>query len=92
MVDYAEGDGPPPQPLIEAWRAQRWGLPNAGGRLDQPAGLVRRMEHALNLYDLWAGFLAAQERGEGIQWKNADPQRARAINEILREKLERDSG
>lgn len=92
MVDYAEGKGPPPQALVDGWRARQWGLPEAGGRLDQPAGMVARMTHALNLYELWSGYLAAEARGDGVQWKNSDPQRARAINDLLRDKLARDSG
>jgi len=92
VVDYAEGKGPPPQELIEAFQARQWGLPEPGGRLDQQAGLVVRMTYALNVYDLWSGYLRAEKQGHASEWKNADPQCARAINDILRGKLARCSG
>jgi len=51
-----------------------------------------RMTYASNLYDYWTAYLRAEARGDGPQWKNADPERARIINDILREMVERDSG
>lgn len=92
MLDFANGEGPPPPELIEAFRAREWGLPEAGGRLDQPAGLVMRMSYALNVYEHWSGYLRAEAQGRGTQWKNADPQRARFVNDILREDFERQNG
>lgn len=92
MVDYVDGKGPPPPELTEAFRARDWGLPEPGGRLDQPAGLVARMSACLNTYNAWSGYLQAEAQGNAIDWKNADPQRAQFINDILRYKLERDYG
>ncbi len=89
VVDYAEGKGPPPPELIEGFRSREWGLPDPGGRLDQPAGLVAKMDYALNVYETWSAFLRAEAAGDSIKWKNADPQRARFINDILRGKLAR---
>lgn len=35
-----------------AWQSKRWGaLPDAGGLLDQPAGLIERMNYAENMYN-----------------------------------------
>lgn len=92
MVEYADGEGTPPPELIEAFRSRDWSLPEPGGRLDQPAGLVMRMSYALNLYETWSAYLRAEVRGDAVQWKNADPQRMRLINDILRGKVRRESG
>ena len=45
MVDLASGgDGPPPPELRLYWTCQRYsGLPDAGGLLEQDAGLLDRM-------------------------------------------------
>jgi hypothetical protein len=48
----AQYDGPAPEELVLAWDCQRWNtLPEPGGLWDQPAGLVERMNIALNVYD-----------------------------------------
>ena len=40
--------------LEYAWSARAYGgLPEAGGQLDQPAGLLRRMRVAENAYNAW---------------------------------------
>lgn len=43
---YAEGQGEAPAELTWAHRTDLYGLPYAGGWLDQPAGLLGRMEAA----------------------------------------------
>lgn len=42
----------PPDELHLAFRCQQWNvLPNPGGLLDQPAGLVDKMTTCLNVYN-----------------------------------------
>lgn len=44
-------DTPPPPLLIKAWDIKRWGaLPEAGGLLDQPAGLLQRAAYLSDVY------------------------------------------
>lgn len=43
--------GDAPRELELVWQHDRWGgLPNGGGLLDQPAGLLMRMRAAENVY------------------------------------------
>lgn len=67
MADYAEHPEkhPPPQELREAWRYKRWGPPNAGGRMDQPAGLIERMEVAENVYRVMSDYKAVPSKDLG---------------------------
>lgn len=51
-ADCAEGKGSPPPELEMAWDAERFGIPPYNGsRADQPAGLLKRMRAAINVYE-----------------------------------------
>jgi len=43
--------------LTYAWNSEMFGgLPEAGGQLDQPAGLLARMRAAVNTYNAWIAW------------------------------------
>ena len=63
----AEGAPPPPE-LRLAWDCDRWHtLPQAGGVLDQPAGLLERMRQADAVYTAWRLWLASDQ---SAAWRN----------------------
>jgi hypothetical protein len=56
-----------------AWACKTWGaLPEAGGLLDQPAGLMKKMAHVSYTYDVIKGRTRAKDV---IAWIDADPAR-----------------
>jgi hypothetical protein len=58
------GEQPPPE-LSAYWLCKRFGgLPEAGGVLDQDAGMVNRMTACANAYDVIAHLISLQ--GEQI--------------------------
>lgn len=77
-AECAEHGRHPPPDLALAWSVERWqGF--AGNLLDQDAGLVHRMQSALNVYDAFAGYQQAINSGtKGADWSSANP-RAWAI-------------
>ena len=53
---------PPPRYLSLAWDCLNWHcLPEAGGILDQPAGLISKMNYLKNIYDAHLGLYNAKE-------------------------------
>ena len=71
---------PPPRELQKAWQAQRWGvLPNDGGLRDQRAGEIERMTTALNIYEAYSAFLAADDWSE---FKKRHPQQFRVAMKV----------
>ena len=67
----ARGEGSPPRQLVLAWHAQRWHtLPEAGGQLDQPAGLLNTMARLQNVYDAAKAYYGADDTAG---WANANP-------------------
>ena len=55
----AQGEPPPPD-LTLAWQCRAWGaLPEAGGVLDQRAGLLERMRQAEAVYAAMCTWLAS---------------------------------
>ncbi len=74
-----EGCAPPPT-LSLAWNCQQWHtLPDAGGLMDQPAGLIARMNVALNIHAAFTGFRHAED---GAQWRKDNPGLARLIMQV----------
>jgi hypothetical protein len=61
VADYVEKNQPLPRELQLAFRCNQWNtLPNPGGLLDQPAGLIEKMTVSLNYYNALTA------------WKNRD--------------------
>lgn len=70
---FGEGKGPPPDELKLYLDCRRWrGLPRAGGILDQPAGLLERMEACRAAMQAAKAY---QERtpGSDAGWKQTHP-------------------
>ena len=64
----------PPPELRLAWQAVGYhALPEAGGLLDQPAGLMSRM---IQLYNVWFAFKSYKQRSnkkKNKEWMDAHP-------------------
>lgn len=63
----------PPTELRLAWLAHGYhALPEAGGLLDQPAGLLNRMMH---IYNVWLAFKSYNQRdlSQHKEWIDANP-------------------
>jgi hypothetical protein len=73
VADAAEGNGSMPAELELALQCDKWGaLPEEGGMLDQPLGLMRRMNAYLNIYN---AFKSEQQRGKMTlsEWSSSYP-------------------
>lgn len=58
----ARSEGKPPGLLVKAWHARRWHvLPEGGGQLDQPAGMLNKMALLENVYDAAKGYYSADD-------------------------------
>jgi len=82
-----EGEGGMPAELQLALQAQQWGaLPEGGGLLDQPLGLLARMSAALNVYN---AFRSERDRGKATltEWTQRNPSAWRTFATI--EKMRR---
>ena len=70
-ADCADGTGSPPVELEYVWNAKRYGgLPEPGGQLDQPAGLLRRMRAVENTYEAWTAYKNQPAKDVGMFIKN----------------------
>ena len=85
----ARGKGAPPEELEWAWQTRRFGLPFGGGWLDQPAGLLERMEQAARAYDTLREYLAVKAIDLG-RWIRDHPRQWQYIQWL--EQLERELG
>lgn len=64
----------PPRELRLALQSRTWGvLPEAGGLLDQPFGLLNRMTLALNVFD---ACRAAKAAPDWSKWAESNPDAA----------------
>jgi hypothetical protein len=73
-ADAADGIGTMPAELQLGLICERWNaLPEVGGILDQPVGLLEKMSAAVNVYN---ALLSEKNRGELTltQWSKANPQ------------------
>ena len=89
VADYAEGIGDQPAELKLAIQCEQWRvLPEAGGLLDQPVGLIDRMGIILNVYK---AVKASMDRGNRnfADWSKQNPDAFRIIASI--EKLRMNS-
>jgi hypothetical protein len=73
----------PPPILAKAFEIERWGMPNAGGTLDQPAGLLQKVSYALSIYRTWSEAIRAEHRGRAAAFrKSQTPETRRLIYDI----------
>ena len=64
---------PPPNELALYWQMTTYhALPYSGGLLDQPAGLLRRVNAAGNIYNSYREWYVAPSRSE---WQARNPER-----------------
>lgn len=86
----ADRKGQPPPELDLAFDNQAFGgLPVAGGHLDQPAGLLRRMRTARNVFHAWRAYqLGGHQAGEFVKWRVEHPDQAEIVDlvKLLRKK------
>ena len=90
----AEWDRPAPEELIMAWDCQHWNtLPEPGGLLDQPAGLVQRMNIALNIFDSYESRLRAIMSDVDMQkWSEDNPRAWKIVGRIERVRFDQRKG
>lgn len=83
---------PSPPELELAQQCERFrALPYAGGVLDQPAGLLDRMQRALAAYTAMRSYAReGMEPGAFVSWANAHPDWNTTVNAI--KKLRRKHG
>ena len=87
-VDCADGKGAPPVELEYAWNAHAFGgLPESGGQLDQPAGLLMRMRAAENYYNAWQAWKRIKG-GDIPKFKENNPQAWEIVKRV--QKMRRD--
>lgn len=71
VVEYVEHRGPQPPELEKLAEIRYWNaLPRAGGLLDQPAGLLQKLQYADRLYHAWKGWTETQDPEN---WKKENP-------------------
>lgn len=72
--------------LEYAWNCRLFGgLPESGGQLDQPAGLLKRMRAASTAYDAWRAWI--QNGGKDIKaFKERNPTAWEIVKMILKER------
>ena len=80
----ADSSAPPPPELeLKRYCLEYHALPCAGGLLDQPAGLLRRMDE---LYAVAAAFAlyaqGGQRAGQMAAWAKAHPIENRIVNRV----------
>jgi hypothetical protein len=84
----AGGDTAPPYLLSLYWQCERFNsLPEAGGILDQPAGLLQKMSSLANIYDSHKAYYAASNVAK---WADANPEAFRVVAMIRRMEQETD--
>lgn len=88
-ADYGEEpSGEPPPELGLALSCHRWNsLPEAGGLLDQPAGLMRRLAIVENIYNTFKALKASNNYAE---FGDKNPGAVKLIEEITRMRAEND--
>jgi len=65
-----------------AWQCERWGaLPEVGGVLDQPAGLLERMSLFLNVYNVHKSYYNATN---SVEWTKRNPEAWRLVAKVQR--------
>ena len=89
-ADAAEGVGSMPAELELGLQCERWNaLPEPGGLLDQPLGLLQRMGAAVNVY---RAYQSETQRGNATltEWSRSNPGAWRTMATIEKMRRERD--
>lgn len=93
-ANYAEGrvtrtgDKPPPPCELElAWDIEKWGLPEAGGYLNQPLELMTRLNWALVTYNAFKGWKGK----DAVKFSEAFPETVEFCYEIVKWREEAES-
>lgn len=85
----AQWDQPAPEELQMAWDCQQWNsLPETGGLLDQPAGIVSRMNAVLNVYN---SFKSRQDVDDNAAWAENSPRAWKIVAHIERLRIDHSS-
>lgn len=79
-------DDPPPADLREVWLSKKWGLPNGGGRNDQPFGYIRRLTIMNNVYEACSQYRMAA--GRLAEWSRTNPDAAHIVSTVLEMRIE----
>jgi hypothetical protein len=66
--------------------AAAYAEPYSGGLLDQPAGLMKRMKIAKNIYNAFTGMHAAEDKAE---WQEHNPGEWKLVQDIWNMKDEK---
>ena len=74
-------DAPPPADLVTALNCRHWHT----DIMSLPAGWLRRMNTALNVYDALTSWQAAS--GHTAEWTRRNPQAWELVSAILRERI-----
>lgn len=83
----AQWDHPAPKELQMAWDCQRWGVPPDGVSLaDQPAGLISKMNVAINVFD---SFQSRQAADDHVVWTEKNPRAWKIVAHV--ERIRRDN-
>ena len=87
-ADHAQDSKVPPPPELElAFTCHRWNsLPESGGVLDQPAGLLRRMSAVENIYN---SFKALEKANDYARFGDENPVAVKIIESIYALRKER---
>jgi hypothetical protein len=76
---------------VWSWQTERWGLPYAGGWMNQPAGMLDRMSAARGAYEAVKQYQTVGA-GERAQWKTHNPELADALARVERLKRMEQNG
>jgi len=85
VVAFVEDEGHAPPLLVSALECRQWGcMPDGISRADQPAGLLTKMTHVLNVYDQWSAYIRAESKGRGAKFKQrADPHLRQFLDYVI---------
>lgn len=88
-ADYAAEQGPPPGELTDYYKTRRWGLPYAGGWMEQPAGWLDRMEKCAVAFQAMRGYQEASAKQELAKWRKKNPEFSQVVDQVnaLRKEL-----
>jgi hypothetical protein len=83
----AQWGHPAPEELQMAWDCQRWNtLPDGMSLMDQPAGLIHRMNIALNVYN---AFDSRQSADIHADWAKNNPRANKIVAHVERMRFDR---